>query len=139
MPFVRISLLKGKSPEYLRALSDGIHRALVETFDVPPADRFHEIQQHEPGELIFDRNYLAGPRSDGFVLFAIRAGRPRTTEMRKAFFKRAAELLGEAPRLRKEDIMITIVSSQPDEWSFGDGLAQMADDGWRARTMGEPS
>jgi phenylpyruvate tautomerase PptA (4-oxalocrotonate tautomerase family) len=49
MPFVRISLLKGKSPEYLRALSDGIHRALVEAFDVPPADRFHEIQQHEPG------------------------------------------------------------------------------------------
>jgi len=139
MPFVRISLLKGKSPEYLRALSDGIHRALVEAFDVPPADRFHEIQQHEPGEVIFDRNYLAGPRSDDFVLFAIRAGRPRTTEMRKAFFKRAAELLTEAPGLRKEDIMITIVSSQPDEWSFGDGLAQMADDGWRARAMGEPS
>jgi hypothetical protein len=35
--------------------------------------------------------------------------------------------------------MIIIVSSQADEWSFGDGLAQMADDGWRARTMGEPS
>jgi hypothetical protein len=89
--------------------------------------------------VIFDRNYLAGPRSDDFVLFAIRAGRPRTTEMRKAFFKRAAELLGEAPGLKKEDIMITIVSSQPDEWSFGNGLAQMADDGWRARAMGEPS
>jgi len=139
MPFVRISLLKGKSPDYLRALSDGIHHALVETFDVPPADRFHEIQQHEAGELIFDRNYLAGPRSDDFVIFAIRAGRPRSTEMRKAFFKRAAELLGEAPGLRKEDIMIIINSSDPDEWSFGDGVAQMADEGWRARAMGEPS
>lgn len=104
-----------------------------------PADRFHEIQQYEPGELIFDRNYLAGPRSDDFVVFAIRAGRPRSTETRKAFFKRAAELLSEAPGLRKEDIMITIVSSQPDEWSFGDGVAQMADDNWRARAMGEPS
>jgi len=139
MPFVRISLLKGKSPDYLRALSEGIHRALVEAFDVPPADRFHEIQQHEAGELIFDRNYLAGPRSDDFVIFAIRAGRPRSTEMRKAFFKRAAELLGEAPALRKEDIMIIINSSDPDEWSFGDGVAQMADEGWRARAMGEPS
>jgi len=139
MPFVRISLLRGKSPEYLRAVSDGIHRALVETFDVPPADRFHVIHQHEPGELIFDRNYLAGPRSDDFVLFAIRAGRPRSTETRKRFFERAVEILAEAPGLRKEDVMITIVSSQPDEWSFGDGLAQMADEGWRARAMGEPS
>ncbi|MBW9116275.1 tautomerase family protein [Rhizobium cauense] len=139
MPFVRISLLRGKSPEYLRAVSDGIHRALVEAFDVPPADRFHVIHQHEPGELIFDRNYLAGPRSDDFVLFAIRAGRPRSTETRKRFFERAVEILAEAPGLRKEDVMITIVSSQPDEWSFGDGLAQMADEGWRARAMGEPS
>ena len=139
MPFVRISLLRGKSPEYLRALSDSIHRALVEAFDVPAADRFHEIHQHEPGELIFDRNYLAGPRSDDFVLFAIRAGRPRSTETRKRFFQRAAELLGEAPGLRKEDVMITITTSEPDEWSFGDGLAQMAEDGWRARATTEPS
>ena len=45
MPFVRISLLKGKSPEYLRALSDGIHRALVEAFvsgDVQKATEIHQ-------------------------------------------------------------------------------------------------
>uniref|UniRef100_E6PQC7 4-oxalocrotonate tautomerase-like domain-containing protein n=1 Tax=mine drainage metagenome TaxID=410659 RepID=E6PQC7_9ZZZZ len=35
MPYARISLLKGKSLEYRRALSDNLHRALVEAFDVP--------------------------------------------------------------------------------------------------------
>ena len=127
MPFARISLLKGKSPDYLRALSDSIHQAMVETFNVPPADRFQIIHQHEPGELIFDRNYLAGPRSDDFVLISITTGKPRTTEMRKALFRRTVELLQQSPGLRPQDVMIVISTSEPDEWSFGDGLAQMAD------------
>ncbi|MDP9809911.1 phenylpyruvate tautomerase PptA (4-oxalocrotonate tautomerase family) [Rhizobium tibeticum] len=136
MPFVRISLLRGKSPEYLRAVSDSIHRALVEAFNVPPADRFQVIHQHEPAELIFDRNYLAGPRSDDFALFAITAGKPRSTQMRQAFFKRAAELLGQSPGIRPEDIMIVVTTTSPDEWSFGDGKAQMSEPGWEAQAFG---
>uniref|UniRef100_UPI0013D2B134 tautomerase family protein n=1 Tax=Enterobacter hormaechei TaxID=158836 RepID=UPI0013D2B134 len=74
MPFARISLLKGKSPDYLGALSGGLHQALVEAFEVPHDDRFQVIHQLEPGELIFDRHYLSGPRSDDFVLIQITAG-----------------------------------------------------------------
>jgi phenylpyruvate tautomerase PptA (4-oxalocrotonate tautomerase family) len=139
MPFVRISLLRGKSPEYLRGVSDGIHRAMVETFNVPAADRFQVIHQHEPGELIFDRNYLAGPRSDDFVLFAITAGKPRSTETRQAFFKRAVELLGQSPGISPEDIMIVVTTTSPDEWSFGDGKAQMSEPGWEARAFRLPA
>jgi phenylpyruvate tautomerase PptA (4-oxalocrotonate tautomerase family) len=139
MPFARISLLKGKSPDYLRALSDGIHQAMVETFNVPPADRFQIIHQHEPDELIFDRNYLASPRSDDFVLISITTGKPRTTEMRKALFRRTVELLQQSPGLRPEDVMIVISTSEPDEWSFGDGLAQMAEPGWEAGARGVPA
>lgn len=97
MPVVRVSLLKGKSPEYLKALSDSVQRAMVETFNVPPRDRFMIIHQHEPHELIFDRTYLAGPRSDDFVLLAISVGKPRSEDVRKAFFKRLVELLGQSP------------------------------------------
>ncbi|MBB3395187.1 MULTISPECIES: tautomerase family protein [unclassified Rhizobium] len=136
MPFVRISLLRGKSPEYLRAVSDSIHRAMVETFNVPATDRFQAIHQHEEGELIFDRNYLAGPRSDDFVLFAITAGKPRSTEARQTFFKRAAELLGQSPGIRPEDVMIVVTTTSPDEWSFGDGKAQMSEPGREASAFG---
>lgn len=44
--------LKGKSPDYLRAVSDALHTALVDTFEVPDADRFQAIHQHEKTELI---------------------------------------------------------------------------------------
>jgi phenylpyruvate tautomerase PptA (4-oxalocrotonate tautomerase family) len=40
MPLVRISLLKGRTAELRRKLGDAIHRALVDTIDVPKLDRF---------------------------------------------------------------------------------------------------
>ncbi|QSQ22913.1 tautomerase family protein [Pyxidicoccus parkwayensis] len=127
MPYARISLLRGKSREYLRALSDNLHRALVEAYEVPPDDRFQVIHQHEPEELIFDRHYLGGPRSDDYVLIAITAGRPRSTETKKAFYRRLVELLEESPGISRRDVMVVITTSQADEWSFSDGLASMVE------------
>ena len=121
MPFSRISLLKGKSPDYLRALSDSLHTALVEAFDVPEKDRFQIIHQHEPHELIFDRDYEGGPRSDDFVLIAITTGKPRTTAVKLAFYERLALRLAEAPGLRPEDVMVVVNTALGDEWSFGGG------------------
>ncbi|HEX8045148.1 tautomerase family protein [Rhizobium sp.] len=125
MPFTNISLLRGKSPEYLKALSDNFHRAMVETFDVPPTDRFQAIHQLEPNELIFDRTYLGGPRSDDYVFFHITIGKPRSTEVKKAFYRRLVTLLADAPGVRPEDVMINIVTTTREDWSFADGIAQM--------------
>jgi phenylpyruvate tautomerase PptA (4-oxalocrotonate tautomerase family) len=127
MPYARISLLAGKPADYLRSLSDSLHQALVECFDVPPADRFQLIQQHAPGELVFDRHYLATrPRSDDFVLIAITAGRKRSTATKRAFYRRLTELLAQSPGISPGDVMIVINTTEADEWSFGDGLATMA-------------
>lgn len=133
MPFVRISLRKGKSEDYLAALADTIQRALVETFDVPANDRFQAIHQHDENELIFDRSYLAGPRSDDFVYISITIGRPRSAEMKAALYRRLTDLLAQSPGLRPEDVMIVISTSAPEDWSFGAGIAQMTDPDWRLR------
>ncbi|ACM27647.1 tautomerase family protein [Agrobacterium sp. SHOUNA12C] len=125
MPFTNISLLRGKSTEYLKALSDNFHRAMVETFDVPPTDRFQAFHQLEPNELIFDRTYLGGPRSDDYVFFHITIGKPRSTEVKKAFYRRLVTLLADAPGVRPEDIMINIITTTREDWSFADGIAQM--------------
>jgi phenylpyruvate tautomerase PptA (4-oxalocrotonate tautomerase family) len=125
MPVVRISLLRGKSLEYLQALSENVHRALTDSFDVPADDRFQVIHQHDPGELIFDRSYLGGPRSNDYVLIAITAGKVRSTEVKKTFYRRVVELLGQSPGVRPEDIMIIITTNSPDEWSFSRGEASM--------------
>lgn len=128
MPFARISLLKGKSPAYVRAISDGVHQALVDAFEAPADDRFQAIHQHDPNELIFDKNYLGGPRSDGYVLICITAGRLRSTSVKQGFYKQLVKLLAESPGVRPEDVMVIINTTQADEWSFSSGKSVVKED-----------
>jgi phenylpyruvate tautomerase PptA (4-oxalocrotonate tautomerase family) len=123
MPFVRISLLRGKPPAYLRAVSDAVHQALVEAFGIPPADRFQAIHQHKPGELVFDRDYLGGPRSDDFLLVCITGGKPRDAATKAALYRRLAALLAEAPGLRPEDLMVIYQGTSMEDWSFSGGIS----------------
>jgi len=123
MPFTRISLLAGKSPDYLAAMSNSLHRALVDCFDVPPADRFVAIHQHHPGDLIFDRTYRGGPRSDDYVLFHITTGKGRSDETTRRFYRRLVECLADAPGIRCEDVMVVIANSTVEDWSFGSGVS----------------
>jgi phenylpyruvate tautomerase PptA (4-oxalocrotonate tautomerase family) len=128
MPFTRISLRRGKPQEYIRALSDRLHQALVEEFEVPAADRFQVFHQLSADDLVFDRDYLCGPRSDDFLLIAITAGRVRDTNTKKSFYRRLVELLEIDPGIRSEDVMVVINTTESDEWSFGNGLATMVID-----------
>ncbi|KJH66789.1 tautomerase family protein [Chromobacterium violaceum] len=121
MPYVRISLHKGKPPQYLRALADSIHQAMTECFAVPPADRFQLIHQHEPGEMIFDRDYAGGPRSGDFTLVAIQTGRPRSAQAKAALYARMAALLAASPGLAPADLMVVISDGEMDNWSFSHG------------------
>ena len=67
MPLVRISLREGTTPEYRRAIADGVHRALLEALAVPVDDRFQVITEHDAEGLIYDPQYLGIQRSDRVV------------------------------------------------------------------------
>src|SRR5688572_23713356 len=71
MPLVRISLVKGKPEAYRRKVGDAIHRALVETIGVPPLDRFQLLTEHEPGDIVYDSNYLGIARSSDLLIVPI--------------------------------------------------------------------
>lgn len=125
MPMSRVSLLKGKSPEYLQALSDALHQTLVDAYEVPLKDRFQIIQQHEANELVFDRDYLSHqgkPRSDDFVLIQITAGRARSAATKQAFYQRLVSLLAASPGIRAEDVMVIIITTAAEDWSFSGGV-----------------
>jgi hypothetical protein len=121
--------LRGKPSSYLKSLSDGLQAALVAHFSVPPTDRFQIFHQLTPDELIFDRHYLAGPRSDDFVLIALALGRPRDTATKQAFYTGLIERLAADPGIRPADVMVVITTSPADEWSLGDGRMQILDGG----------
>jgi len=122
MPFTRISLHKGKSPDYLKAISASLDQALVEAFQVPEKDKFQVFHQLEPGELVFDRDYLGGPRSDDFIHFHISTGKPRKREIKQRFYRRLVERLKQSPGIRPEDVMVIIAESPYEDWSFASGI-----------------
>ena len=128
MPFIRISLLRGKSPQYIRAISDGVHRALIDAYNAPADDRFHVVHQHERDEFVYDADYLGVHRTDDLVFIHIVAGNWRDTRTKQALYKAIADRLSENPGLRREDVMVILSPNQRDEWSFGNGVASYVND-----------
>ncbi len=121
MPFTRISLRAGHSRETLNAITDSLDVALTECFDVPEKDRFVMIHQHQPEELIFDRQYGGGPRSDDFILFHITTGMERPEAVKRAFYQRLVTALKDKPGIDPKDVMIVVSNSKVSDWSFSGG------------------
>jgi len=124
MPLVRISLREGTSPEYRKALADGVHRAMIESIAIPSGDRFQVITQHPPSDLICSPDYLGVSRADRIVFVQITMSTGRKPQQKRALFKRMAEILSESPGLRPEDLLINLVEVSWENWSFGNGEAQ---------------
>jgi 4-oxalocrotonate tautomerase len=125
MPFVRIDLREGQPASFVRAISDAIHRALGEHFNVPARDRFQIINEHKPEHLIYDPHYLDIDRTDAIVFIQIFLREGRTDEQKKAFYARVAELLQENPGMSPQDVFITLFENTSADWTFGNGRAQM--------------
>ena len=126
MPLTRVSLHRGKSADYRKAILDGLYLAMRETFDVPEDDRFMTISEHDESDWLFGRDYMGISRSDDFVMIQITANNTRTREQKKALYRRIVERLTEKPGLRAEDIFINVVEVAPENWSLGNGVAQYA-------------
>jgi len=124
MPLVRISLREGKSEQYRRALADGVHQAMVEAIDAPPQDRFQIITEHAANDLIYDPSYLGVERGEDVVIVQITLSAGRKPGQKRKLFQRMAEILAENPGLRPQDLMINLVETVWENWSFGNGEAQ---------------
>ena len=127
MPLVRISLPKGKSVQYRRAISAGVHRALVETFGVPEQDLFQIISEHDPGsEIVHAGSYLGNSYTDALTIIQLTVSDTRTVAEKQRLYRQIVERLTAEPGLRPDDVIINLVEVKKENWSFGKGLAQYA-------------
>jgi 4-oxalocrotonate tautomerase len=126
MPFVRIDLLEGKTPEYRTQVGQIVYQAMLDVLGVPKNDRFQVITEHSKAGLQFDRDYLGVHRSDECVFLQITLNSGRTVEMKQRFYKAVADGLHETLKLRREDVFINLVEVPKENWSFGNGEAQYA-------------
>lgn len=118
MPLVTISILSGKSPEYVKAVGDSINSAVIETMGFPMDDRYQIIHQVDP-----ERLQLQDREGDRVMMHLVmRAG--RSNEAKQTFYKKVVENLAVSPGIPPENVMITISENHDIDWSFRDGIAQ---------------
>jgi 4-oxalocrotonate tautomerase len=126
MPLARIDLPQGKSPEYRQAVGEVIYDAMIKTINVPKDDRFQVITEHPAEGLVFDPNYLGIRRTADCILIQITLNEGRTLDMKRAFYKAIADGLHDRLKLRREDVIISLVEVKKENWSFGNGEATYA-------------
>jgi 4-oxalocrotonate tautomerase len=124
MPLVRIDLRRGKPREYRQALADGIYEAMRDAIGIPENDRFILVSEHDGDNLSYDRHYLGIERGDDFVSVQITLRRGRSVEAKQALYRGITERLARAPGVPSGDVLITLVENGPEDWSFGNGVAQ---------------
>jgi phenylpyruvate tautomerase PptA (4-oxalocrotonate tautomerase family) len=121
MPFARIDLIKGKTPEYRATVADIVYEGIVGVLKAPDGDRFIVINEHEPANLIYDRHFLDMDRSPDFMLIQVTSTVGNTEELKLAFYRRVADQLNSKLGVRPDDIMINMVFVKREDWSFGRG------------------
>jgi 4-oxalocrotonate tautomerase len=124
MPLSRVSLRRGKSPSYKKAILDSLYRAMRETYDVPEDDRFMILTEHDADDFMYGADYLGIKRSNDLVIIQLTVSNTRPVTQKQTLYRRIVELLAESPGLRPEDVFINLVEVLPENWSFGLGEAQ---------------
>jgi phenylpyruvate tautomerase PptA (4-oxalocrotonate tautomerase family) len=128
MPLAHVSLRAGKPEAYRKAILDSLSQALHETFNVPEANQFMLITEHEAANFRYGPSFLDISRSDDLVYIEITANNTRSVDQKKGLFRRIAELLSETPGIRREDVFVNLIEVAKENWSLGNGVAQYAED-----------
>jgi phenylpyruvate tautomerase PptA (4-oxalocrotonate tautomerase family) len=125
MPLLHISLRAGKPESYRQAIFDSLHRAMRDALEVSDGNQFMTISEHDDANFRYGHAYGVD-RSADVVYVQITVFNTRSAEQKAALFRRIAELLGENPGIRPEDVFVTVLEAAKENWSVGHGLAQFA-------------
>ena len=127
MPLVRISHAPGKPANQIEAMSNGVHQALIQHFNVPADDRFQVITEHAAGTgLVAPAEFLGIAHSADMVFVQITCSEGRGVEQKKALYADIVAHLSAGAGVRTEDVIINVVETRPENWSFGNGTAPFA-------------
>jgi phenylpyruvate tautomerase PptA (4-oxalocrotonate tautomerase family) len=125
MPLVRVELPAGKPAEYRAAVGKAIQQAMHAALKVPLGERFHIFTGHGPVDLVIDRTYLGLERSADAIVVQVTLNEGRDVEVKRGFYKTLAAGLHEGIGLRPEDLVVNLIEVKRENWSFGNGEAQL--------------
>ena len=127
MPLVRIDIGNSATPELAKIAGDVVYAAMIEIAKVPPHDKFQIITRHAPEQLVYpSEGYLGIDYTPGIIFIQVFWVAGRSTDVKKAFYRKIADDLHARAGVRKQDVFISLIDSAREDWSFGNGEMQYA-------------
>ena len=125
MPLVRIDVAQDTPAETIKAISDVIYEAMIQTANVPVNDRFQIINRHASDELVYPaEGYLGIQYSPRIVFIQVTWNSGRSVDVKRAFYQAVASGIHERTGVPMEDVWISLVEVNREDWSFGQGDLQ---------------
>src|SRR5699024_3699942 len=112
-----------RTPAQSRQLADIVQDVMLELFDAPPGDRYQIIETLPVGSILAEDTGLGIERSDGVVIIHV-TQQGRSTAQKQAIYSALAERLAAADLVRPEDLIVSVVHNDREDWSCGLGRAQ---------------
>jgi phenylpyruvate tautomerase PptA (4-oxalocrotonate tautomerase family) len=127
VPLTKISLRKGKNPEYKQALMFGIHSALVEAFSVPDSEIYQQIYELDTNDIV-----IHSSKSNQLVVIEIIAIQGRSIDAKRKLYRAIVANLSESLNIPADEILIILQESPADNWGLKDGKpASEVDSGFK--------
>ncbi|KEK24910.1 tautomerase family protein [Bacillus gaemokensis] len=129
MPFVTVYYPDGQlHREELKKVSNRIHHSLIEHFRIPENDYFHMFLPYPSHQFFYDPYYLLEgqkKRTDKMIHVSITCGPGRTIQQKRNLYRSISEAFYNHLNISTTDIFITLNETSAENWSFGQGIAQM--------------
>lgn len=122
MPMTRVSMRKGKSPDYRAAVLEGIHATLHQSLSVHPQAFFMTLTEHDDADFLANTTYPF-VRSPDVLLIQITLTEGRGAEDKQRFYQDLVQHLAIAPGVNPADVFINLIEVASENWSPGHGLA----------------
>ena len=119
MPMTKVYLRKGSTPQHRLAISDAIHRSLIEVLGIPEDDRYHIFHELEADNLITVPVAYGLERRTEAVFIQLYFGARPVEQLRELYGVLVADLV-EQTDLERRDIYINVVESPSANW-WADG------------------
>ncbi|MEJ9305660.1 tautomerase family protein [Priestia megaterium] len=129
MPFVNVYYSEYQlNDKELKKVSNFIHQSLIQHFHITKDDYFQLFLPYPPQHFFYDSQYLlenGEKRTDQMIYISITCGQGRTIQQKKKLYQSIAEELSTHLNISTNNIFITLNETPLENWSFGQGIAQM--------------
>jgi hypothetical protein len=96
---------------------------MLRAFGVQSRDRYQIVTEHPRSHMVIEDTDLGIERSDTLVVVQV-ITRRRKKKQKEAFYRLLCEELERECGILPSDVMVTVVESRDEDWSFGMGRAQ---------------